>query len=551
MAHIKINKNEFEKLLGEEVPDDYLDEDASYLGVHWNKVNEEKWDVEVYPNRPDLLGVEGLSRAYKGFKGIETGLKTLDPSPAEVELHLDGSVEGIRPFIGGLVVRNLDLTERIINGLIQLQEKLHKTQGREREKIAIGLHDLDSIEPPLTYKAVGPEQYEFQPLEKQNKMNLDQILENHEKGREYGNIISSYQKYPVITDSQDEVLSFPPVINAQKTEVDVNTEEIFVDVTGTDRNTVEKIVNILAFTFQERGAKIEKVDVEGTSWPILETERYELDPDYVREVSGVELSDSKIIENLQKMRHHAKLDDGKIIVETPSYRTDILHQFDLVEDAVIAQDYRKFEPEIPNIHTEGLKHSLEEYTEVVRDLFSSAGAMEANTYILSSEKKLGSKMNLKEVETASMSNALSEEYSTVRNWILPSLLGSLERNRQRSYPQKFFEVGDVVELDESPTGASNCRKAAFVAAGNEVDFNTAKEIIQVIERDLGIDLEVREASHPSFKDKRTGEIVFEGEEIGIIGELSGSVLDNWGLDEVNGVGFEFDLEPVVKYLRVN
>ncbi|PSH00945.1 MAG: hypothetical protein BRC30_00865 [Nanohaloarchaea archaeon SW_7_46_7] len=143
MPTLKINKEEFEELLGQEISEEHLYEEASYLGAHWNHEQGEKWEVETYPNRPDLLSVEGLARAYRGFFDIETGVRNYKTSKGDIKLDVDKSVEKVRPYIGGAVVRDVELTPRIINGLIQLQEKLHHTLGRRRDKIAIGLHDLE------------------------------------------------------------------------------------------------------------------------------------------------------------------------------------------------------------------------------------------------------------------------------------------------------------------------------------------------------------------------------------------------------------------------
>ncbi len=171
MAHIQIDKREFESLLGEKIPDERLREDASMLGAHWEHVEGPKWDVEVYPDRPDLLSVEGLARAYRGFFLGEKP-EQYDAEKPRIELNKHPSVEEVRPCIGGAVVKGVRLSDKVINGLIQLQEKLHETSGRKREKIAIGLHDMTELEPPFTYKAVEPEQVEFTPLERQKDMHL-------------------------------------------------------------------------------------------------------------------------------------------------------------------------------------------------------------------------------------------------------------------------------------------------------------------------------------------------------------------------------------------
>ena len=223
MPHIQINKHEFDDLVGAKVTEETLNEEASFLGVHWNHVNKEKWDIEVYPNRPDLLCVEGLARAYRGYFGQEKGLEQFEVNEGSVKLKRSQSVDDVRPHIACAVVRNLELSERMINGLIQLQEKLHVSYGRQRDKIAIGLHDMSEISSPFTYKAVEPEKVSFTPLEYDKDINLEEILHNHEKGQKYAWILDDEQKYPVIVDSNDKVLSFPPIINNQLTEVENDT----------------------------------------------------------------------------------------------------------------------------------------------------------------------------------------------------------------------------------------------------------------------------------------------------------------------------------------
>ena len=244
MPHIQINKHEFDDLVGAKVTDETLNEEASFLGVHWNHVDQEKWDIEVYPNRPDLLSVEGLARAYRGYFEQETGLEEYDVTEGSVQVEKEESVKEVRPHIACAVIRDLEMTERMINGLIQLQEKLHVSYGRQRDKLAIGLHDMSEISAPFTYRAVEPEKVSFTPLEYDKEIHLGEILDEHEKGQEYSWILEDEDKYPVIVDSNDKVLSFPPIINNQLTEVENDTEDVFIDVTGKHEETVKKALNI-------------------------------------------------------------------------------------------------------------------------------------------------------------------------------------------------------------------------------------------------------------------------------------------------------------------
>ncbi len=541
MPHIEIDRQEFEELIGRKVKKSTLDEKASYLGVHWNHVEKEKWDVESYPNRPDLLSVEGLARAYSAFFGVQTGLKQYNVKEGDLQVTVDESVEDVRPYIGGAVVRNLELTQDVIDNLIQLQEKMHQTMGRRRDKLAIGLHDLSSVQPPFTYKAVKPEEVSFTPLEHDEDMHLGEIVEKHDKGQDYGWILDDEELYPIIEDDQGKVLSFPPIINNQITEVTGQTTDIFIDVTGKDLQTVEKALNILTTALAERGGVIETVEVEDSIMPDLSPEKTDLDLEYLNSVSGLDLDVHEAAELLEKMGYGAEPREGVIEVEIPCYRTDIMHSYDLIEDAVIAYGYDEIEPEKPELDQIAGEKQLENFSDIVREIMIGAGALETHTFILSSKKKLFGNMEMQKEPHASMSNALTEEYEVVRNWMLPSLMEALRENRHRPYPQAFFEAGDVVEMP----GAENKKKLCYIKAG-EVDYTDAREVLQALENSLGIELDLVEEQKSFARPRRSARIEKNGNELGFVAELSKDVADNWGL-ETGVAAFEIDLEKLSKY----
>jgi len=46
---------------------------------------------------------------------------------------------------------------------------------------------------------------------------MREMLQRHPKGRDYGHILKGCERYPLIVDDQDRVLSFPPIINGELT----------------------------------------------------------------------------------------------------------------------------------------------------------------------------------------------------------------------------------------------------------------------------------------------------------------------------------------------
>lgn len=542
MPNIKINKKEFEEILGEKITDEKLKEEASYLGAHWNPVEGKKWEVEVYPNRPDLLSVEGLARVYKGFFEYETGLKKYDVAKSKTKLNVDNSVKDVRPYIGGAIVRDIELTQKTINGLIQLQEKLHMSVGRRRDKIAIGLHDLSQVKPPFTYKAVEPQQVSFKPLEYNDEIHLEEILDEHEKGKEYAWILEDEDEYPVIVDDNGKVLSFPPIINNQLTEVDTQTTDIFIDVTGKDKQTVQKVLNILSTALGERGGQIEAVKVNGEKMPDLKSETMNLDVEYFREVSGIDLDKQEIKKRLEMMRLGAKKKKDKLEVKIPAYRNDIMHQYDLIEEVVIAHRYTNIQPELPEIDQQGQEKEITEFAELLSQILKGTNSLETHTFTLSNKEKLYDKMEKeRDGDVAEMENSLTEDYTVLRNWLLPDMMETLQRNKHHSYPQQFYEIEDVVELQKEEV--KNKKKLVFVASGQDKDYTNAREILQVIERDIGVKFELDKNNMPFAKPGRSATIKAQNKEIGFIAELSESTLENWEIEKATSA-LEIDVEKL-------
>lgn len=64
---------------------------------------------------------------------------------------------------------------------IELQDKLHENICRRRTLVAIGTHDLDTIQGPFSYEALPPTEIEFVPLNQETKMNAKDMMEFYEK----------------------------------------------------------------------------------------------------------------------------------------------------------------------------------------------------------------------------------------------------------------------------------------------------------------------------------------------------------------------------------
>jgi phenylalanyl-tRNA synthetase beta chain len=533
MPTIKVNRKDFCSLLGKSMSMNELAERLPMLGVAWEGSEGDEFEVEVFPNRPDMLSVEGLARAFSSFINASVGLRRYHTEQSEYMAIVDESVLAIRPVFVSCVIKDVEFSDDFIKSIIQMQEKLMLTHGRKRKKVAIGLHDLDKIKFPVTYSAVD-ENFSFVPLEQERAMTIKEILQELPKGKEYGWILQG-NKYPIITDAVGKVLSFPPIINSEYTKLEESTRNVFVDITALDEKAAREVLNIIATTFADRGGKIYKVKIKYPSQiiytPDLSTRTIQVDLNYINKMLGLKLSKEDVKRYLRMMGFEATEIKGAMQAEIPCYRTDIMHAFDIVEDVAIAFGYENFEEEMPNIATIGEEDALEAFANKLRNLLVGYGLQETLTFILSNKANLFKKMNIEEEDVAETANSKTSEYNVVRNWLLPSMMEVLARNKHNDYPQNIFEVGDVVVLSDNDVGAETVKKLAIALCHSKASFSEIKSIVESLLSNLGIEAySIDEAEHGSFIAGRAAKILVKGREIALFGEVHPIVLENWNIE---------------------
>ncbi len=539
MPVIRIQRAELERMLPEISVEEFAKR-IPMIGADFKGMNDEEIHVEFFPNRPDLFTVEGIVRAAKGFFEIELGLPNYHVDEADIVLEVDESVLSVRPYIGCALVKDVYVDEYAIKSFMEAQEKLHITYGRKRKKVAIGLHDFSKIKPPFRYIGADPDKYSFVPLGMDREMTLRDILRNHPKGREYGWIIEKSDVYPLIVDSEENVLSMPPIINGTLTEITEETRNIFIDVTGTDRMAVENILNILATALAERGGKIYsclvKYPSENRKLPDLNPLSMDVDVNYIRNIIGMDLAEEDIVHSLMKMRHFAEISDGSVKVLVGRFRVDIMDKIDVVEEIAIGYGYDRIPEKLPERFTVGNLMRITENSNIIRRLLVGAGYQEICTLTLTSRRNIEGIFGIKG-DFVEIVNPVSEDLNVVRPKLLPNLLMFLADNTHREYPQRVFEIGRVVLKNLEHTNV------AGVTAHTKASFSEVKSVVQKILSLLGIDAVYEDLSEEYYIEGRAARIIAEGKVIGEIGEIHPRILEE--LEIYNPVAaFEINIDAL-------
>jgi len=549
------------KELGINISNEKLIDILPMLGSDIEDFDEETIKVEFFPNRPDQLSVEGVSRSLKGFISQEIGLPKYEVTASGYKVFVDEKIENIRPYIAFALIENVNFKGEKLKQIMDFQENLHWVIGRDRKKVAIGIHNLDVIEGDYKYIASSPDENSFAPLEHLNEMTPQEILEEHEKGSKYAKLISSFDKYPIILDKNNNILSMPPIINGELTKLTEDTKNILVDVTGIDEKAVNQTLNIICSSFGEVGGKIKSLEIvyknkvykdevykdKTIISPDLSPKRKIVRVDFSNKlIGGVNLEATDIVNLLNKARMDATiLNDNEVEVKVPSYRIDILHEVDLVENIAIQYCINNIDSKVPNISTIAYENNWFKSEKTIRELMIGLGFQEVMSLMLTSEENHYNKMMQYEDNHVQVSKPITIDRTMIRKSLINSLMEFLEDNKHEDHPQKIFEIGDTLHIDEKQeTNVKTIKKLAGAICHSTANFTEIKSTVASILANLGYNMEIFSSDNPSFIEGRVADVKGDsqnGNVNGFFGEVSPEVITNFEL-EYPVIAFEIEFE---------
>jgi phenylalanyl-tRNA synthetase beta chain len=591
MPVVDVDPDELRRLTGhEEKSDEAFKADLFALGLEFEGETEDgKLQLEFGPDRLDRLSVEGVARSLRYQYGDDRGVYVPNTNDADWTVVVEESVPAERPYVTGAVIRGVDFDEAALDSLIQLQEKLHATIGRKREKGAIGIHDLTMLKgevydtadgsggrKSITYRGVDPDGDRFVPLDADAEMTPAEVLTDHPTGETYAPIVREYERYPAIYD-EIGLFSFPPVINGRRTEVSTDSRDLFVELTGTDQWTIDRMCNVICYALDARGATVEAVDVvypDGRlGRPDFDVDTKTVAHERIEGMLGVDLDVPETVDLFERSGLGAAVEgeasgpsgepdagDGVTYeVSIPPYRTDVLHPLDLIDDVGRAYGFNDLTPRYPDVATVGGRHDRSNLEAAARTSLVGLGFEDLLNFHMISERENYDRLGLDRPDDgdvdgadpsygadppATITEPYSEDYTMLRTWALPSLMMVLENNTHRAYPQDLSEIGLAAHADAAEnTGVAERRTVAAVLARHDATYEDAKSRLASLCHDFDVDLATPATSHPTFIEGRAAAVVIDGDRVGVIGEVHPRVLVEHDL-ELPVAAFEFDLSAL-------
>ena len=578
MPTVTVNREALFKAIGREFTDEEFDNLCFEFGIELDEVtseqkmfeneqqksgshlsNETLYKIEVAANRYDLLCLEGLALALSVFleKKEMPVFKPLNVLPeSERQLIVEESLKEIRPIGLSAILRGINFTNDTLKGFMELQDKLHNNICRGRKLVSMGTHDLDTIKGPFYYRALPKKEINFVPLNRTESVDGDglmRILKDDPKLSKYLYLLDGFDKYPVMMDSNNVIMSLPPINNSQHTKMTIDTHNVFIDITGLDFTKCEIVLNTLVAMFSvyckdqftiEEVKVVDKLNNTEKFYPNLKPRIFKADIEYLRTISGIhDIIPEEILKCLKKMELNGKiLNEKEIEVSAPITRSDILHQCDIAEDLAIAYGYNNITKVITPTNCYGRQQPYNKLADMFRHEMAMGGYVEFLTMALLSEKDLYTNMLKKPDDlSAKIFYSSCKEFEYMRSSLIPGILKSVEANKANQLPYRIFEISDVVLIDkDNEVGASNRRKLCFAYTNTISSMEIVQGMVDLLMKKIGLvfkeenDVKKRYVIKPSknpifFEDRQAEIFIQDNIKVGIYGIIHPKVLKNFNI----------------------
>lgn len=576
MPTVSVKKELLFRSLGQVYTDEEFDELCFEYGLELDEVTSEKqmiskeqgeekaseasdeiiYKIDVPANRYDLLCLEGLTRSLLVFLGKSPipNYKAIRPDNPQL-LVIKPETANVRPHCVAAVLRNVVFTPDSYNSFIELQDKLHQNICRKRTLVAIGTHDLDTLKGPFRYTAEPPNEIKFKALNQPKENTAAELMQLYKSEchlKHYLHILENEPLYPVIYDSNNVVLSMPPIINGDHSKISLNTKNVFIESTATDLHKATVVLDTIVTMFSvycKEPFVVESVDVQQTdgsllTYPKLQYRQETIALERANKAVGIEISSAKAADILTRMCLTSEvIDDGKKLqVTVPPTRADVIHPCDIYEDIAIAYGYNNIPEVIPPTNCVANQFILNKLCDLVRGPVAQAGFTEALTFSLCSKDDISVKLNRSEgcKEAVHIGNPKTAEFQVARTTLLPGLLKTASSNRKMPLPLRLFEISDVVLKDDSrDTGARNERRFCALNCNKTPGFEVIQGLLdrfmqilavkntESIETNPNQGYHIRAADDPSFFPGRSAEVVVNGNVVGKIGVIHPEVLQKF------------------------
>ena len=517
------------------------------------------FDIEVEPNRPDLLSVYGVAREVAAAAMVP--LAEADASVAEAEDRA-ADVASVRIDAPEACTRYV---ARVVRGVSHAPSPL-LVQAR---LTACGMRPIDAVVDATNYVMLesGQPLHGFDLARLAGPAIVVRTARDGERLRTLDDVERILAADDLLICDAEGPVAIAGVMGGREAEVTVDTADVLIESAHFTRGGVLRTARRLdlhseaSYRF-ERGTDPEGVDraaarcakliaawtgasilagaASGGSAP--DRRWVAMRPARASTLLGypVSVEDAGGVFDVLGMGHRAS---GEAMeVEVPGYRTDIDREVDLIEEVVRVQGYERVGSTLPKAtHAGGVPASYA-FARRAKDALVRAGLREVRPVPFASSEDLGL---FGDADAVAVANPLRTEEGFLRTRLTPGLLRTVARNQALGVRQiALFEVGITFRRADPFTEQ---RKAGFALAGTAgegwsadgrtLDVLDAKGVLATLMDDLGVrDWSLGEGPEGPFHPGRSARVLVGGRPAGVVGEIDPRVADSLEIDGRVAVG---------------
>ena len=552
-------------------------------------VGETVLDIEITPNRPDLMGMIGIARELAAI--LRTDFRIPEP-------HFETGGEPTNEY--GLRVEDTDLCPRYdlrrVSGVAAGEKSPVEIK---RRVFAAGMRPINAIVDATNYAMLetGQPIHAFDAKKIEGGIVIRRALPD-EKITLLDGSVRELEKDMLVIADEERGRAIAGVMGGDEAEVGDDTTELLIEVANfsgrniletsqklgirTDasgrfeRNLDPNMVNyamdrVTALLTEYAGGRADDAlshypNPVG-SWEVpLRLDRAEL-------LLGMIVKEDEATEILDALGCETRSEeDDRLIAQVPTFRRDLRREADLIEEVGRLVGLARIPEELPRVLQPGSLTAQQRETRLLRRVLSDFGLSEAITYPFGPRRwwrDLGLESNGQIVE---IENPLSQEGSLLRTTLLPGLLDATARNRAFGVRGgALFELGSVFAANPSEDketanrfrftgvvsnpenasglmGVEETSKVAAVLAGTiqpagwnsterRAGFFEAKGLVERLVPGATFETYTEPFLHPG----RSARVLAAGEDAGWIGELHPETVERFDLEGWPVAAFELNL----------
>lgn len=257
--------------------------------------------------------------------------------------------------------------------------------------------------------------------------------------------------------------------------------------------------------------------------------RVKLEVEWINSFLGIDLTREEMVKTLTSLGFTM---DGDMIL-VPYYRIDIEHKADIAEEIARIYGYNNIPTTAPTGTARGVVTPRQKFERSINETMLSLGCYEIMTYSFISPKYYDNILLPADSElrnSVTITNPLGEDTSIMRTTTIPSMMEIVSRNYNNRNPYLWaYEIGMEYRPAEGQELPDENPMLTIGLYGNGADFYTLKGMTEMLFDRIGVeDLDIAPCSdNPTFHPGRCAVLSKDGKPVGILGEISPRVCQNY------------------------